>query len=304
MWMQRSLEEMLDSPAPAGVRLVAMGLLDEWLATLPTLHSGHEEEALHDYRVALRRLRSWLRTFDEGGKKAQKQLSGLNDATGAARDLEVMKAWLEHDESPAAAHALTRLKGNGHIEVSWLDARSQKTAERLSERLSRYALEVPLGSAAAVVPFSWTYAAALRRLHNDLNDLALRVGALEEPEMLHRVRIRAKRLRYALTPLKEWVEVGETLHVLKQRQELLGELHDRHAFSTALERLLLERPPQDIAAGLDGLLQRARTEGHQLFREYSEHRHANDVRLAALLDVVCERLGKRLGLHVEIVPGK
>jgi CHAD domain-containing protein len=300
--MQKTLEEVLDSPAPAGIRLVAMGFLDEWLSSLPKLHAGDEDEALHDYRVALRKLRSWLRTFGEGGGKAQKQLSVLNEATGAARDLEVMQEWLEHDESAAAVHALARLKGHGHVEVSWLDARSQKTAERLMERLSRYSLEVPLGSAAAVVPFSWMYAAALRRLHNELNDLALRVGALEDPDLLHKVRIRAKRLRYALAPLKEWAEIAEALRLLKERQDLLGELHDRHAFSGSLERLLLERPPQDIATGLDGLLQRARTEGHQLFGRYTEHRHANDVRLAALLDVVCERLGRRLGLHVEIIP--
>src|SRR5204863_305761 len=140
------------------------GFLDEWLATLPRLHSGDEEEALHDYRVALRKLRSWLRTFGEGGGKAQKQLSALNEATGAARDLEVMQEWLKGDTSAAAAH----------------------------------------------VP--------------------------------------------------------------------------------------------ELAQGLDGLLTRARTEGHELFQRYTQHRHASDVRLAALLDVVCERLGKRLGLHVEVVP--
>ena len=210
-----------------------------------------------------------------------------------------MQEWLEHDDSPAAAHALSRLKGDGDVEVSWLDARTQRTAERLSEKLSRYSLEVPLGATAAVVPFSWTYAAALRRLHNELDELALGVGSLEDPDNLHKVRIRAKRLRYALAPLEEWVEVTEALRLLKERQDLLGELHDRHAFASSLERLMLERPPPAIATGLDGLLQRARVEGHELFARYTQHRHASDVRLAALLDVICERLGRRLGLHVE-----
>ena len=48
-------------PAPRAVRVIARGLLDEVLAA----HARFEKDdpdALHDLRVALRRLRSWLRT--------------------------------------------------------------------------------------------------------------------------------------------------------------------------------------------------------------------------------------------------
>src|SRR5205814_750476 len=133
-------------------------------------------------------------------------------------------------------------------------------------------------------------------------ELALSIGTIEDAQVLHKVRIRAKRLRYALAPLKEWTEVTETLRLLKERQDLLGELHDRHAFAVALERMMGDRPPPppEIATGLDAMLARARNEGHELFGRYSEHRHASDVRIAALLDVVCERLGRRLGLHIEV----
>lgn len=300
--MTRSLDEVLDSPAPAGVRFVALGYLDEWRGTLPRLHAADDAEALHDYRVALRKLRSWLKTFDEGGGKAQKQLSALNEATGEARDLEVFEEWLKHDESPAAAHAREQLKSNGEVDVVKLDARTQKLSDKLSERLSRYSLEVPLGPGAPVVPFSWAYASALRRLHNDLTESALAVGSIEDPEALHKVRIKAKRLRYALVPLRDWPEAAEAVKLLKERQDVLGELHDRHAFAESLEGLLAKRPEPELAAGLDALVARAREEGHALFVKYAQHRHANDVRLAALVDVVTERLGKRLGLHVEVVP--
>lgn len=299
--MTRSLEEMLDSPAAAGVRLIATRFLNEWLATLPRLHGSTDDEALHDYRVAMRKLRSWLRTFDEGGGKAHKQLSSLNQATGAARDLEVMAQWLKDDTSPAAAHALEHLKPGRDVDLAWLDQRTQKVTGRLAEKLSRYSLDVPLGGG-AVVPFSWSYASAIRRLHNQLTESALSIGSLEDPVRLHKVRIKAKRLRYALAPLKDWPEVSEALKLLKERQDLLGELHDRHAFKAALDGLLAERPLPEIAAGLQTLIARAQQEGHALFLRYSQHRHANDVRLAALLDGVSERLGKRLGLHVEVVP--
>jgi CHAD domain-containing protein len=298
-----SLDEVLDSPAPAGVRLVARELVAEWLDTLPRLHDG-DDEGLHDYRVALRKLRSWLRTFDEGGGKAQRQLSNLQDATGTARDTEVMVAWLKSEgDTPATRFATEKLTIDGVVDVASLDARTHRTVDRLERKLSHYRIEVPLGGGgSAVTPFSWMYAAALRRLHNDLVETALAVGAVEEPDALHRVRIRAKRLRYGLVRLKGWAEVDEALQLLKQRQDLLGELHDRHALAQTLDRLVALNPPPELAQGLDGLLASARTQGHALFAQYLEHRHRNDVRLAALLDVVSERLGRRSGLHVEVVP--
>lgn len=302
--MSRTLDEILDSPAPAGVRLIAGSFLHEWLGTLPRLHEhgAGDEEALHDYRVALRKLRSWLKAFDEGGGKAQQQLSDLNEATGSARDYEVMVAWLKDDTSPAADHAREKLKVGG-VDLGWVEARTQRVGERLEGKLGRYSLEVPLGGGAAVVPFSWAYAAALRRLHHELTDAALRVGSLEDPDRLHKVRIRAKRLRYAVVPLKEWPEAADAIRLLKERQDVLGELHDRHAFALQLEGLLGELPSsQELQQGLSALLAKARDEGRALFQKYSEHRHANDVRIAALIDVVSERLGKRLGLHVEVVP--
>src|SRR5581483_10505345 len=164
-----SLDEVLDSPAAAGARLVAKELLDDWLETLPRLHDGHEE-GLHDYRVALRKLRSWLKTFDEGGGKAQRQVSALQEATGGARDTEVMVEWLNNEGAgPAVAFALEQLNRSAATDVAWLDARTHKTAERLETKLSHYRIDVPLsGAHTAVTPFSWIYAAALRRLHNDL----------------------------------------------------------------------------------------------------------------------------------------
>jgi len=72
--------------------------------------------------------------------------------------------------------------------------------------------------------------------------------------------------------------------------------------SATLERFVLAGPAPELASGLDALLAGARSQGHALFAQYLEHRHRNDVRLAALLDVVSERLGRRSGLHVEVVP--
>jgi CHAD domain-containing protein len=195
------------------------------------------------------------------------------------------------------------MAADGAVDLAQLDARTHRLAERLEAKLSHYQLEVPLGGrGSAVTPFSWRYAAALRRLHNDLVETALAVGAVENPVALHRVRIRAKRLRYSLSRLKGWEEVDEALALLKERQDVLGELHDRHAMSATLERIVAQNAAAELASGLDALLSKARGEGHALFAQYLEHRHNSDVRLATRLDRVSERLGRRTGLHVEVVP--
>jgi hypothetical protein len=54
---------LLDRPTKAAVRLLALGLLEEAEAGRRALHGGEDAEALHDLRVALRRLRSCLRSY-------------------------------------------------------------------------------------------------------------------------------------------------------------------------------------------------------------------------------------------------
>ena len=81
------------------VRLVALGHLADANAAHARLASESDDEALHDFRVALRRLRSWERAFrpylrDDLGKKLRRRLRNLARDTGDSRDLEVHLAWL------------------------------------------------------------------------------------------------------------------------------------------------------------------------------------------------------------------
>ena len=81
------------------VRLVALGHLADANAAHARLASESDDEALHDFRVALRRLRSWERAFrpylrDDLGKKLRRRLRDLAHDTGDSRDLEVHLAWL------------------------------------------------------------------------------------------------------------------------------------------------------------------------------------------------------------------
>src|SRR5204862_177143 len=79
--------------------LVGLALLDEAREGCGRLATLDDAEALHDFRVALRRLRSVLRSFrselgDAVPKKLQRQLRDVTRATGAARDAEVQLGWV------------------------------------------------------------------------------------------------------------------------------------------------------------------------------------------------------------------
>jgi small-conductance mechanosensitive channel len=122
---------VLDSPAPAGVRLVAASFLEEWVSTLPRLHGGSDEEALHDYRVAMRKLRSWLRLagdeLDELGGDWQ-AVSGDPEAREAIRRFYAV---LDSLRGESRSLLVVRfLEGKELAEVARLHGMSQSTVQR------------------------------------------------------------------------------------------------------------------------------------------------------------------------------
>ena len=82
------------------VRRICVSLLAEAHAASKRLDDSTDTEALHDFRVAIRRLRSTLRAWREvleGSvkKRHRRALKELQNATGAGRDAEVAIEWLE-----------------------------------------------------------------------------------------------------------------------------------------------------------------------------------------------------------------
>ena len=104
---------LLAMPAPRAVRVIARGLLDEMLAAHGKFEQD-EADALHDLRVAMRRLRSWLRAFrpelsDTVKGRTRRRLRELATLTGEARDAEVALAFIERQTHlPARARKAVR----------------------------------------------------------------------------------------------------------------------------------------------------------------------------------------------------
>src|SRR5947208_2852185 len=120
-------EGLLTAPAPGAARRIALNLLDAATAARQRLTDADDAEALHDFRVAMRRLRSTLRAYETQvdalvPAKLRRRLRELARATGEARDVEVQIAWLERRR--------TELPPGRRAGVPWLMARLTERRDR------------------------------------------------------------------------------------------------------------------------------------------------------------------------------
>ena len=284
---------------------MALAHLGDARAAAARLEDPEDREALHDLRVALRRLRSCLRAYDSllgesvRGKPARR-LRKLAELTGPGRDAEVQLAWLEKLSAGAApAHEpglrwlaveLERRRDEAYERVRD-DAvrRFAKLEPKLRARLSSYEHVVRVGEPSGGEPFR---EAAARAIAAQLDALSQQLGGLEaidEEAAAHQARIAGKRLRYLLEPFRDELEEARPIIAqLKLLQDRLGDLNDLGTLAItagqALEDAALDRARQLRAAasggddvehalegderpGLFALLTRTRADRLTLFRD-------------------------------------
>jgi CHAD domain-containing protein len=303
--------EITDFPAPEGARIVALAMLDEASKHAAAMAQARDEETLHDFRVSVRKLRAWLRAFrgeldDTIGRRALKRLRAVQQLSGGARDAEVQALWLRShfkelppDAAPAAellAQALDA-EANAGFDVEGTLERFNRVETLLRDGLGRWTLELKTGTQGEVKPFAWAWMTALRQALADLHDSAAKVQGAQDSESLHEARIRVKRLRYMTEPLKSWPEGKELLQALKKRQELLGELHDRHVLLLRCGTLSAE----GHTSAADGISALLRAQVAQLYAQHLELRTSDGV-LGEKVEIICARLHQRRALRVDYFP--
>ncbi len=247
-------ESLLQERADRGVRLVALSLLEDaqkaggrLMRVSRQLRDGDAEsdDALHDFRVAVRRLRSWIRAFepmlrDAVSRKQRRCLSRIADATGANRDATVHLNWLR-EERPA----LTARQRVGHAWLSErLETQRQNGSEaalaaasdfdrmgaRLTRRLNAYRCTVLAPDRSE--RFGPCLVEELLRVSDALRDRLAAIHHATDVSESHRARIAAKRLRYLADPVSKLTSGGSAIiETLKTLQDALGDLHDVHVFS-------------------------------------------------------------------------
>jgi len=249
-------DRAMDLSAEEGARVVALGLLAEASAAAEGLAAGAGEEPLHDFRVAVRRLRSALRTFrpwleDSVRPRHEKRLKRIARSTNEARDAEVQLAWLA-TKRDALASARQRVgydllvarfeaRAHGGQDPVRVVERYRLVADKLEPRLGTYERKVEPGGDAGA-----TFGGVLASLVGDqLGALSERMDAIRDPsdqEGVHRARIEGKRLRYLLEPLRGYrrADAGEVIGHLKRLQDVLGDLHDAHVLAGELRDVLVD----------------------------------------------------------------
>jgi len=236
-------DDILSRPVEEAARLFALSFLDEARTAAPRLADTADAEALHDFRVALRRLRSALRAYApylRGGvkKSLARGLRALAGATGGGRDAEVLLAWVEAQAEHIAPRertgvawltgALARRRDEGYAAVRGdVAPRFALLEAGLRAGLEVYAVPMRLGERRSVRTLADALAALVRGHGEELGEKLAAVLAVHDEEPAHDARISAKRLRYLLDPLRDRLPgARELLRELKELQDALGELHD------------------------------------------------------------------------------
>jgi len=271
--------ELLSRPAAQSVRLIAQGYLDAATRALERTGDPQDALALHDFRVALRRLRTTLRAYrplleDGVAKKPRKILGDIADATNRVREAEAALVWLR----PLA----TGMTPGERVGLNWLieriEQRRVKDQERclaavhrsfaaatrkLRKGLLTYRQTVGTEPSAADVPFAGVAHAAALQQARELDRLLGEVQGSAD-EAAHRARIAGKRLRYVLEPVAAaWPGGTALIDRLKAIQNLLGELHDLQELEAYLRAAVGAAAAQRAEQLLDAALTDVRPVGRQ-----------------------------------------
>ena len=277
-------------PADEGCRRLALVHLETAGTARSKLATSGDPEALHDYRVALRRLRSCLRSYrpelrSTVTRKTRRRLDRLARATNRSRDLEVHLEWLASQQASSGdaerlgmawlAARLEEEQRQERADMMALDERLfPKVYERLRGQLEHYPLTVhldaPVGQAIMGVTAAGHVERAARRLERRLGQIS---GESAEDE-IHRARIAAKHLRYLLEPLAGALPGSEAIiERLKGLQDAFGDVHDAHVFLPTLRGELAETARDrrtDLGPGIRALVKALRARATEAFDRTAE----------------------------------
>ena len=264
----RTPGELLDMPVERSARWLALRFLDEAEAAHGRMENPDDAEALHDFRVALRRLRSTVRAYerhlgDSLGKKDQRRLRRLARATGGARDAEVHIDWLQArmdslgpDERFGAAWMLDELREEKERAEKALRKEVSKDFAkerwRLTKQLKFYRTEVSIDQPAGGPVLAAVLGRLVREAALEAERHLQRVDSIHDQDEAHEARIAGKRLRYLLEPFADEVEGGpEAIKRLKKLQDVLGDMHDADVM-IAQVRAAIEEMGGDADRDADG----------------------------------------------------
>ena len=266
-------------PEPAAVKMDAstrasdfaagalQRLLREWQANEPAARLGESPEALHKLRVAGRRMDTVLSLFRNylpaGLAKSRPKIKDLVATLGSVRDVDIrlqtvstFRNGLQEDERPALDPLLRHLESErASARATMLRALDAKPTrhwfETFPDQLARAV--TPTASASSRTATALTVVPDLiRKRYRNLRKWARRLTPESPVDEFHNVRIRAKKLRYAIEAVAPtYAKPAERMIArLQKLQSRLGTQHDADVLAQYLARLARDPPPDFTAATL------------------------------------------------------
>jgi CHAD domain-containing protein len=216
----------------------------------PGARLGEDIEALHDMRVAARRMRAALALFEPAlplrARTLREELRWIASRLGEVRDLDIQLSWIASWSQGATADDLASLG----LLSSALEKRRELARKGMLRALDsrRYAHLVtrlthtlrsgpPRRSQPSRTPALAAFPGLIEQRFGRVVKAGRNLQADSPPEAFHRLRIRCKRLRYAVENARDLYggPAADYIKVLVRLQDLLGEHQD--AF-VAISRLL------------------------------------------------------------------
>jgi len=237
----------------------------------PDLRVGDDPESVHQARVATRRLRSDLRTFErfvdaQWAADLRAELRWLGSELGAVRDIEVQRdrlrahaARLPTAETEAARRVVRRLDADRaaarfDLVVTLSLARYTELRARLASAASN-----PVLTEAAFTGASDALAPVVRVRWKKLRRAVRKLGDNPSDDALHACRVRAKQCRYAAEACEP--AFGKPARRLARAtanvQDVLGEHQDAVVAGAWLAKTAHEcSPAEAYAIGMLAQLER------------------------------------------------
>ena len=210
------------------------------LSHLPAVVTDDDPEAIHQARVGTRRIRSTLRTVrkllePDWNERLRSELKWLADLLGEVRDADVLEGRLERrvaalpeGDQAAGRRLWAHLAGQrADAHAALLDALAGPRAARLLDDVIA-AVQAPALTERADEPAAEVLPALVAKDHKKLRKRIRKAGQDPDDGTLHKIRIRAKRTRYAAEaatpvagkPARRLAKAAEDL------QDLIGDQHD------------------------------------------------------------------------------
>jgi CHAD domain-containing protein len=274
----------------ATIECLAAKLLGQAQAAARRIHRRSrvsDKEALHQFRVAIRRLRILYHANNlnvpESRLKIAKKLRSLTTSTNAARDLETAIQWVmaeaaatkpseRHGASFLLRHYKAKLKG----EFTRLRTEVLPSFELIGQSMEKrfsylMKFDIPAIHLAPDSAYSRFTGSQIELVSAKLATMLPVAVAAKDTHILHRIRLKVKRLRYLMEPFRPNEQAAKVVLRLKHIQDVLGELNDRQVFMNELICILMT--PKDESTshvtpkellGLQRLLCAARSQRDRL----------------------------------------